>query len=83
MFNPDECWNFLKAAGYASDQTQTALALSRSIGFIACCPEEVVAFFVGEQIAYATDCLPELIVGPGRGLSEQRLELRERHLNGV
>jgi hypothetical protein len=19
MFNPDECWNFLKAAGYASD----------------------------------------------------------------
>jgi hypothetical protein len=27
--------------------------------------------------------LPELIVGPGRGLSEQRLELRERHLNGV
>jgi transposase len=26
MFNPDECWNFLKAAGYASDQTQTALA---------------------------------------------------------
>lgn len=25
MFTSDECWNFLKAAGYASDQTQNAL----------------------------------------------------------
>lgn len=25
MFHPDECWNSLKAAGYASDQMQKAL----------------------------------------------------------
>jgi len=25
LLDPEECWNFLKASGYASDQTQTAL----------------------------------------------------------
>ncbi len=30
-----------------------------------------------------TDRLPKLVVGSGRGLSDQRLEFRERHFNGV
>ncbi|WP_426037586.1 hypothetical protein [Cypionkella sp. TWP1-2-1b2] len=44
--------------------------MSRLIGSVSYRFEEVVAFFVGEQIADVTDRLPKLIVGSGGSFSE-------------
>ena len=53
----------------------------RSIGFISCSFEEVVAFFVLEDVADGSDGLPELVIGSGGGLSDQGLDLGECHLD--
>ena len=55
----------------------------RSIGFISCCFEEVVALFFLEEVADVADGFPELVVGPGCGFSDQGLQFGERHLDGV
>ena len=57
--------------------------MSRLIGFVTCGFEEVVAFFVREQIADVSDRVPELIVGSGGGFPEQRLELGECHFDWI
>ena len=41
-----------------------------SIGFISGGFDQVVAFFFGEEVADLADRLPELVAGPGCGLSE-------------
>ena len=55
----------------------------RSIGFISCSFEEVVAFFLLEEVADASNGLPELVVCSGSGLSDQGFDLGECHLDGV
>ena len=55
----------------------------RSIGFISCCFEEVVALFFLEEVADVAEGFPELIVGPGCGFSDQGLEFGECHLERV
>jgi len=57
--------------------------VSRLIGFVSGGFEEVVAFFVGEEVADMADGLPEFLVGSGGGLSDERLELREGHFDRV
>jgi len=47
----------------------------RSIGFIACGLEEIVAFLIGEKITDVTDGAPEVIVGPRGGPSDKSVEL--------
>ncbi len=47
-----------------------AWSVLRSIGFITRSLEEVVAFFLLEEVADASDGLPELVVCSGSGLSE-------------
>ena len=47
----------------------------RSLGFIASGLEEVVAFFVGEEIADVTDGAPEVVVSACGGASDKSLEL--------
>jgi hypothetical protein len=37
--------------------------MSRLFGLASCGFEEVVVFFIGEQVADLPDCLPKLIVG--------------------
>src|SRR6056297_3864268 len=58
-------------------------SVSRLIGFVSSCLEEVVAFFVGEEVAHMADGLPEFWVGSDSSLSDQRLELREGHFDRV
>ena len=59
------------------------LSASRLIGLVSFYFKEVVALFVGEQFADMADRLPELIIGPGCGLLEQRFQLCECHLNRI
>jgi hypothetical protein len=47
----------------------------RSVGFISRSFEEVVAFFLLEEIADGSDSLPELVVCSGGRLSDQGLIL--------
>ena len=54
----------------------------RSISLISCSFEEVIAFFLIEDVADVYDGFPELIAGPGRGCSDQCLELGEGQLDG-
>jgi hypothetical protein len=37
LYQPPECWNYLKATGYASDQKREALNLSRPSEGRFCC----------------------------------------------
>ena len=53
----------------------------RSIGFISCSFEEVVAFFFGEEIADVAGGFPELVAGAGSGFSDQCLEFGECHFD--
>ena len=55
----------------------------RSIGFISCGFEEVVALFVLEEVADLSDGLPELVAGSGCGFSDQGFELGERYLDSL
>ena len=55
----------------------------RSIGFISCGFEEVVALFVLEEIADLADSLPELVIGSCSGFPDHCLEFGECHLDGV
>ncbi|WP_305292488.1 hypothetical protein [Paracoccus wurundjeri] len=50
--------------------------MSRLIGSVSCGLEEVVAFFVGEEVAHIADSLPEHIISPSRRLPDQRLNER-------
>ena len=61
------------------DQHKTSVL--RLIDSISCGFEDVEAFFTGEEIADVTDSGPEGVVSAGGSLSDQRLELRECHLN--
>src|SRR6056297_423704 len=75
-------WRALALSSHKSlDQHKTSL--SRLIGSVPCRFEEVVAFFVGEEVAHMADGLPEFWVGSGSSLSDQRLELREGHFDRV
>ena len=55
----------------------------RSIGFIPCGFEEVVAFFILEEVADVSDGLLELVIASGGRLSDQRLELGESNLDWI
>ncbi len=50
---------------------------------ISCCSEEVVAFFLAEEVADMAGRLPELIIGSCCGFSDQGLELGECHFDRV
>src|SRR6056297_2408258 len=75
-------WPALALSSHKS-QDQHKTSVSRLIGFVSCCLEEVVAFLVGEEVAHMTDSLPKFMVGSGCSLSDQSLELREGHLDRV
>ena len=71
--NRDSC-------GWPRDGFQSVLRL---IGFIVCSFEKVVALFVIEDVADASDSLPELVVCSGCGLSDQGLDLDKCHADRV
>lgn len=55
----------------------------RLIGFIASGLEEIVALLVSEEITDMPNGVPEIVVGPGGGPSDQGFELGEGHFYGV
>lgn len=55
----------------------------RSIGFISCGLEKVLAFLVSEKITDMSDGLPQIIIYPCDGPSDQGLEFCEGHFDGI
>ena len=54
----------------------------RLIGFIPGGFEEIVAFVFCEEVADIADSLPQFIIGPGSGSSDQGLQFGEGHFDG-
>ena len=64
-------WRGCQAAQSVASARIGPLSALRSIGFMSCGFEEVVAFFVPEEVADVSDRLPELVIGSGGRLSDQ------------